>query len=858
MKNKIYTILLSLAIVVTMMPSLSLTAYAASKWKKGDVQSGQVIDVNTIELSGVYTVNGNVNNNHRLEVRDSATITLESGCVLNIPRGIHVKAGCSLIIEGDGTLNIKGVPQDCAGIGGNIEESCGTVTITGGTVTVIGGRLAAGIGGGRGNNVSKRLGNGGDVIIEGGHITATGGVDGAGIGGGCVGHGGNVTISGGTVIATGGDGGAGIGAGLGNRSLSINGGTVTITGGTVVANGGRLGAGIGGGAAGGDGAIVRISNGNITATGGRQGAGIGGGNFGKGGEVTITGGIVTATGGLWGAGIGGGNGSFGSYGDGGNVTISGGHVTATGGELGAGIGGGRNGAGGNLTVNGGNIVANGGVRSPSIGRGDESINKSMGTFTLRREWGVFDISNPDKVTKIDNPTPRVLDRIRKVSISDSSHVVDNPKVRSNIIYNGREQNALDNTDKNVIITGTTKATNAGSYSFKATLKQGYLWTDLTDKPKTITWKIEPKDVSDTRKSEYQNVVEGTGDFIEPTFYDRESGDNITGTLVYKYELKSMPKDSIKEELRKLPVGSRRIINWEYNANKNFKGTISGSILLTVVGIEFKVNGQVADATNAIIVRKQPVYGDNWDNILTIRSNRIVATLNGVRGDGEYSLNVSGRPNAGEQEYTVQFDGSFNGVHYSNINVLTGKVNVAKAKYTNVIKTASGKVKAEKGQSVLINLPNIPMHAKYGTPIKNVMSDPYRLLEITENWIPVLLTETPQNTEPMYFTVPVIPDNNHIGYDITVTVKPEKDFNGFDVKVTVTRNRGLIPVYIATITADPEEQVDRISHSMTGLIYTPGSRIISLTDIKNFYIRIRDKNGKYYYYSYEDGEVKKIS
>ncbi len=135
-------------------------------------------------------------------------------------------------------LSVKGNVRS-AGIGGNGNESCGTVVIDGGVVTADGG--AAGIGGGD-------HGSGGNITINGGIVKATGGssTGAAGIGGaGENGLGGNITITGGIVTAIGNGNAAGIGGGWHSA-----GGTVIITGGvvqaTVAAQGGD-GAGIGGG-----------------------------------------------------------------------------------------------------------------------------------------------------------------------------------------------------------------------------------------------------------------------------------------------------------------------------------------------------------------------------------------------------------------------------------------------------------------------------------------------------------------------------------------------------------------------------------------------------------------------------------
>ena len=207
-----------------------------------------------------YVVNGNVTISSRVTVTGEVHLILANGCILNASQGINVTGDNSLTIyaqsagENMGALTADGRENSFssqAGIGGNDNQSGGTITINGGTVTAIGGSDGmasggAGIGGGGG-------GAGGELTINGGTVDATGVDRAAGIGGGSEGAGGNITIIGGTVNATGSgsqytSGGAGIGGGVNGA-----GGNITINGGAVNATSGGNGAGIGGGEGGGSG-----------------------------------------------------------------------------------------------------------------------------------------------------------------------------------------------------------------------------------------------------------------------------------------------------------------------------------------------------------------------------------------------------------------------------------------------------------------------------------------------------------------------------------------------------------------------------------------------------------------------------
>ena len=225
--------------------------------------------------TGWYIVKGNVAINSTVTVTGDVKLILADGCSLTVTgssnsAGIRVIGDNSLTIyaqeNGTGSLTatVSGSTSDCAGIGGNSGETCGTVTIYSGNVTArSNSQYGAGIGGGRN-------GSGGTVTVYGGTVTAQAQYISA-----C---------------------GAGIGSGgSGSSYANIGGGTVTIYGGTVTAESNYDGAGIGSGKYNNNGCTVTIYGGTVTATSTHGGAGIGGGMYGKGGSVTVNGGTVTAT-----------------------------------------------------------------------------------------------------------------------------------------------------------------------------------------------------------------------------------------------------------------------------------------------------------------------------------------------------------------------------------------------------------------------------------------------------------------------------------------------------------------------------------------------------------------------------------
>lgn len=320
MKGKRFLgILLTLTMLLSLLPGMSLTAQADSGIpyldENGAPQAHDAVAVadQTSWDSGWYVVSGSVTISSRINVSGEVHLILADHATLNADAGITVEDGSSLTIYGQstgssmGTLNAEAVANEVdyiypAGIG-SYSKAGGSITINGGNIAAIGafGKYGggAGIGGCYSPYYMDYFGcRGAMLTINGGNVEAIGGTASPGIGDGPmyamyredVHSFSSVTINGGTVTAEGNSvdgvgGGAGIGGGYGGHGV-----TVTINGGDVTATGGTASAGIGDGSAypGKYAATITITDGAVTASGGngggdenyKHGAGIGGGGNG--------------------------------------------------------------------------------------------------------------------------------------------------------------------------------------------------------------------------------------------------------------------------------------------------------------------------------------------------------------------------------------------------------------------------------------------------------------------------------------------------------------------------------------------------------------------------------------------------
>ena len=219
MKKRLFSIVLSLCMVLALMPQMAfadtvtgITYLDASGAQQTCDNATAVTEDDTTwgtdNETTWYVAQGDVTIESRVTVTGDVHLILADGCNLTVNGGIYVSSwtASKLTIYGqeNGTGELYAYASsgsDYAGIGGNKEPygTSGEITINGGNITAVGDGIGAGIGGGD-------MGGFECITINGGTVTATGGNNGGSSGIGTF-EGGNtsgtITISGGTVMATG-------------------------------------------------------------------------------------------------------------------------------------------------------------------------------------------------------------------------------------------------------------------------------------------------------------------------------------------------------------------------------------------------------------------------------------------------------------------------------------------------------------------------------------------------------------------------------------------------------------------------------------------------------------------------------
>lgn len=181
----------------------------------------------------------------------------------------------------------------------------------------------------------------------------------------------------------------------------------------------------------------------------------------------------------------------------------------------------------------------------------------------------------------------------------------------------------------------------------------------------------------------QSVAKGDGKFEAPSFVDK-NGNAVSGTVSYTYNGTSYSDAELVSKLSQLGEGATGTISYTFKPDsQNYKDPEAGTISFTIVNISFTINNVAATAANTVAVKKSPVYGDTWEQVLSINSGLVAKFKDGQDTDAShFTLNVSGAiGQAGSVTYRVQYSGTISGTTFRSITVCEGTVNVRKAPLT---------------------------------------------------------------------------------------------------------------------------------------------------------------------------------
>ena len=248
---------------------------------------------------------------------------------------------------------------------------------------------------------------------------------------------------------------------------------------------------------------------------------------------------------------------------------------------------------------------------------------------------------------------------------------------------------------------TTAPTDVGSYkvTFNVTGGQNF---NAASGLNIGTLKINPKDVSSlTAVAPDQNTVLNVGSFVEPTIKGVKN-EVLAGVLKYTITAANgatavTDGDYAAATGSLATLSKDKAVSVSYTftpSSGNYTGSKTGSFTVTAKDIEFTVNGAAASVGNTLTVKSSPVYGDDWSDIVKIKDGVTITATAGAGTDTDpshFTLKQTGKPGVGSQAYTLAYNGTINGVTYSDVTVLSGTVTVAQKDVTITGLGAANKV-----------------------------------------------------------------------------------------------------------------------------------------------------------------------
>lgn len=364
-------------------------------------------------------------------------------------------------------------------------------------------------------------------------------------------------------------------------------------------------------------------------------------------------------------------------------------------------------------------------------------------------------------------------------------------------------------DKPVTITGGLVLTgaDAGNYT-------------LEEFTESVTGTITTADYTPSNTAT-QSVVVGVGTFTEPTF-PGVNGETVDGTLSYTYnDTPNMTYDAVVAELAKLAKGATATINWSFTAtNGNYVSTAkTDTINVTMVDIIFQVNGETATVANALTVKEAPVYGDTWDDIVKITGN-ISASVDKTPVNGTYALDVSGRPDAGNDlAYKVIFNATDN-TQYQDVEVLSGTVDVAQLEAVLTWSGDTGLVYNGDAKNVTATVSNLMDDDSCTVTVENGTQTNAGTYTATAVSLSNANYKLPAETTREYSIAPKVTD-------LTVTVEPaEFEYSGSVQQPTVTVKDGENVLTVAqdyTVSMEDSTDVGTYTVTVTGAGNYAGSK-----------------------------------
>ena len=284
-------------------------------------------------------------------------------------------------------------------------------------------------------------------------------------------------------------------------------------------------------------------------------------------------------------------------------------------------------------------------------------------------------------------------------------------------YTGSAQIGVTGT--NVDLSGTTSATNVGTYTATATPKANYAWSDGTTTSKTLTWKITEKASSSltvtlaittytydgTAKESAVTVKDGSTTLTSGTHYTVSYSNNTNvGTATVTITMKGNYSGTITKNftIERAKTASTTVSDKTYNGSAQIGVTgtnvdLSGTTSATNVGtytatatpkanyawsdgtttaktLTWKITEKAASSLTVTLATTTYTYdGTAKEPAVTVKDGSTTLT-----SGTHYTVSYSNNTNAGTATVTITMKGNYSGTITKNFTIERAKTATASA------------------------------------------------------------------------------------------------------------------------------------------------------------------------------------
>lgn len=227
-----------------------------------------------------------------------------------------------------------------------------------------------------------------------------------------------------------------------------------------------------------------------------------------------------------------------------------------------------------------------------------------------------------------------------VTVLPALKLVSVPKT-VNYTYNGAKRTGVA-AGTGYTLSGTASATNAGTYTVKATLTSGYAWSNGSIAPVTLTWRIAK-----------------AGQTISASVTTRSYKLNAVKKKAYSFTIGARAQGAVSYRISRTPAGGAKYITVDKNGKVTVKKKAPGGVYQITVTAAATANQNAATRVITINVTKNKQTISAKKKSVTYKTSALKKNKTysiGVKAKSKITYRVTSVPTGGKGYVTVNSKG----------------------------------------------------------------------------------------------------------------------------------------------------------------------------------------------------------